>query len=136
MLSPSWVTVRLFLHVLAATVWVGGQFVLGALVRPLRALSPDAPRVAARHFNRIAWPAFGVLLATGVWNVASVHVGDTSTAYQVTLFVKVLVVALSGVGAFAHTHADGRRAALALGGALAGLGALGAVFLGVLLHAG
>ena len=135
MLSPSWVTVRLFLHVIAATVWVGGQVVLGALVRPLRALSPDGPRVAARHFNRIAWPAFFVLVVTGVWNVVSVHVGDTTTAYQVTLFVKVLVVALSGIGAFLHTQADGRRLALALGGALAGVGALGALFLGVLLHA-
>jgi putative copper export protein len=50
-------TVRLFLHVLAATVWVGGQLTLAGLVPGLRALSPDAPRVVARRFNQIAWPA-------------------------------------------------------------------------------
>ena len=42
-------TVRLFLHVLAATVWVGGQLTLAGLVPGLRTLSPDAPRVVARR---------------------------------------------------------------------------------------
>jgi len=31
-----WETIRLFLHVLAATVWVGGQITLAALVPALR----------------------------------------------------------------------------------------------------
>jgi uncharacterized membrane protein len=31
MLSVNWDTIRLFLHVLAATVWVGGQITLAAL---------------------------------------------------------------------------------------------------------
>ena len=31
MLAVSWDTVRLFLHVLAATVWVGGQITLAVL---------------------------------------------------------------------------------------------------------
>ena len=60
---------RVFLHVLAATVWVGGQLVLAGLVPALRRLGPDAPRVVAGQFNRIAWPAFAVLVATGIWNV-------------------------------------------------------------------
>src|SRR4051812_48787197 len=38
-------TVRLFLHVLAATVWVGGQLVLAALVPALRATGSDIPKV-------------------------------------------------------------------------------------------
>ncbi len=134
MLSPSLATVRLFLHVLAACVWVGGQFVLGALVPTLRAVSPDGPRLAARRFNQIAWPAFAVLVVTGIWNLVSVNLTDTSTAYQVTVFLKIFIVALSGVGAFWHTNANGRRLALALGGALAGLGGLVALFLGILLH--
>ncbi len=36
MLSVNWDTIRLFLHVLAATIWVGGQITLAALVPVLR----------------------------------------------------------------------------------------------------
>src|SRR3954466_7807883 len=64
-------SVRLFLHVLAATIWVGGQITLGALVPVLRRAGADIPRIAARQFGRLAWTAFAVLLATGFWNLAS-----------------------------------------------------------------
>ena len=90
---------RLFLHVLAATVWVGGQLTLAGLVPGLRALSPEAPRIVARRFNQIAWPAFGVLIVTGVWNVTAVA-GPFRGAYGVTLGIKIGVVALSGISAF------------------------------------
>ena len=103
MLPVSSTTIRLFLHVLAATVWVGGQLTLAGLVPGLRALSPDAPRVAARLFNRIAWPAFGVLVLTGIWNVVAVD-PDWNSTYGHTLVAKIVVVALSGVAAFAHAH--------------------------------
>ena len=72
MLPVSWTTIRLFLHVTAATIWVGGQFTLAGLVPALRGISDDAPRTVARRFNRIAWPAFGVLVLTGIWNVIAV----------------------------------------------------------------
>lgn len=125
--------VRLFLHVAAATIWVGGQFTLAGLVPVLRPLGADATRAAARRFNVIAWPAFAVLLATGLWNLSAVHVGDASHEYLVTLFVKLAAVAVSGVGA--AVHIVGRsKAALAIGGAMSSVGAIAALFLGVLLH--
>ena len=34
---------RLFLHVFAASIWVGGQIVMGALVPTARTLGEDAP---------------------------------------------------------------------------------------------
>ena len=131
MIDFSWDTVRLFLHVLAATIWVGGQLTLAALVPALRAASPDAPRAAARAFNRVAWWAFGVLILTGVWNIAAQpdHVSD---GYQATLGIKLLVVAASGLTAYLHTQASTPRAR-ALYGGLTGLTALAALFLGVLL---
>ena len=132
MLSINEATIRLFLHVLAATVWVGGQITLAGLVPALRTVGDDAPRIVARAFNRIAWPAFGVLIITGVWNLTAVHVGDTSIEYQITLFVKLVVVALSGISAAAHIGARSRQA-LAFWGAVTGLSAIAAVFLGVLL---
>lgn len=128
-------TVRLFLHVLAATIWVGGQLTLAGLLPGLRALGPDAPRTIARRFNRIAWPAYGVLLATGVWNLFESSFGDRDTAWQVTLFVKLVVVALSGVSAATHAM-SASRTVLAIGGAVAGLSSLAALFLGVQLAFG
>lgn len=128
-------TVRLFLHVLAATVWVGGQLTLAGLVPGLRALDPDAPRAAARRFNRIAWPAFSVLIVTGVWNVFESSVGNRGTDWQVTLLVKLVVVALSGVSAAAHA-ATASRLVLAVGGAVAGVSSVAALFLGMQLALG
>lgn len=123
-------TVRVFLHVLAATVWVGGQVTLAALVPALRPAGSDVTRAAARAFNRIAWPAFGVLLVTGVWNVLAAD--DTSSAFDATLGVKYVLVGLSGLTAFLHARATDRRQ-LAIFGALTGLTALGALFVGVML---
>jgi putative copper export protein len=125
--------IRLFLHVLAATVWVGGQVTLGALVPVLRGAGADVPRLAARAFGRIAWVAFGVLVATGIWNVAAA--GDTNAnGYQVTLGLKLGVVALSGLAAYTHQRAKS-RVVLAVGGAAAALFSVLAVFLGVVLVA-
>ena len=128
-------TVRLFLHVLAATVWVGGQLTLAGLVTTVRDIDVTAPRVVARRFNLIAWPAFAVLLATGVWNLLEIDIGDRSTEYQVTLFVKLMLVALSGVAAFLHTMAR-TRVGLAVWGALSGLSSVSALFFGVWLTRG
>ena len=132
MLHPTLDTLRLFLHVLAATVWVGGQLTLAGLVPGLRDLSADAPRAVARRFARIAWPAYVVLVITGVWNILAVK-PTWSTSYGVTLFVKLLVVALAGVSAAAHTLSRS-RVGLAVWGALGAFSSIGALFLGVLLH--
>jgi putative copper export protein len=129
-LAVSWDTVRLFLHVLAATVWVGGQLTLAALVPVLRRQGPDAPRVAARRFNLVAWPAYAILVITGAWNIAAA--GPMSASYRATLIVKLIVVAASGITAFLHTRSKS-TVGLAVWGALTGLTALGALFLGVLL---
>lgn len=132
MLSVSWTTIRLFLHVLAATVWVGGQLTLAGLVPTLRALSPDAPRLAARKFNVIAWSAFAVLVVTGIWNLLAVDVGDQTTAWHASLGLKLVLVAASGVAAAFHAGARS-KVVLAVGGAVGLLAALGAVFVGLQL---
>jgi putative copper export protein len=131
MLPVTLSSVRLFVHVLAATIWVGGQLTLAGLVPGLRALSPDAPRAVAARFNRIAWPAFGVLVVTGIWNITAVD-PTWDSAYGRTLMLKVGVVVASGASAYVHARARSRRA-LAVFGAASGLAALGALFLGIQL---
>ena len=131
MLPVGWTTIRLFLHVLAATVWVGGQLTLAGLVPGLRSLSSDAPRIVARRFNAMAWAAFALLVATGIWNILAIR-PDWSSSYGTTLIVKLVVVAVSGIAAALHARARS-SAGLAAFGALSGLSALGALFFGVLL---
>jgi len=133
MLAVSWDTVRLFLHVLAATIWVGGQLVLAALVPVLRRFGSDALTATARRFNQVAWTAFGVLIVTGIWNVTAVSPQVSHTAsYRTTLIVKLVVVVLSGVTAALHIRSRTARGRAVMG-ALTGVTALGALFLGVLL---
>ena len=133
MVSPSLDTFRLFLHVLAASVWVGGQIVLAGLVPSLRATHPESTKVAARAFNRVAWPAFAVLVVTGIWNVMEVEMTSRDTDYQVTAMVHITLAALTGISAAIHS-AGRSKLALAVGGAVGGLTALGALFVGVLLR--
>jgi putative copper export protein len=123
-------TVRLFLHVLAATVWVGGQITLAALVPVLRASGREASRAAANAFARVAWPAFGVLVLTGIWNMAAA--GDEGADYRHTLTLKLVLVVISGVTALVHARASSRPM-MAVFGALTGLSALATLFVGIVL---
>jgi len=127
---------RLFLHVLAATVWVGGQITVAGLVPVLRRLGADVPRTVARQFNPIAWSAFGVLIVTGLWSISADHnqVSHDSN-FRNTLILKLVVVALSGLAAYLHIKAKS-KAGNASWGAATALFALGALFLGLVLSNG
>jgi len=125
-------TIRIFLHILGASVWVGGQIVLAGLVPTLKELGDDAPKKAARAFNRIAWPFFLLAVVTGLWNMAEVDIVDRSSSYQAGVLLKLAIVAISGVSAYLHTTAT-KRSALALWGAVGGVSALTALFLGAML---
>jgi putative copper export protein len=140
-------TVRVFLHVLGATVWVGGQVVLAGIVPVVRRDDAALVRVVARRFQQIAWPAFALLVATGVWNVLDRSVGDQTTEWQATLAAKLVWVALSGIAAAFHALVTGpsvaaatdererrrRRALSGISAALALVFALLATFTGVQL---
>jgi putative copper export protein len=111
---------------------VGGQLVLAGLVPGARRLDPSLPRALARRFAAISWPAFAVLVVTGIWNIAAVH-ATFSGAYGRTLMVKIGVVAISGLTALLHSRSRS-KSGLAAFGALAGLSAIGALLLGIQLH--
>ncbi len=131
-LASTSTAIRLSLHVLAAAVWVGGQFVMAGLVPTLRSLGDDAPRRAAQRFGRLSWPAFWLLVITGFWNYAAVHGAQTTSSWSTAFALKMGAVVLSGVGAWLHTRATTPRSR----GMWAGIGALASVLaliLGVLL---
>lgn len=123
-------TVRLSLHVLAATIWVGGQLTVAALVPTLKAAGVDVPKAAARRFSQVAWPAFLVLVATGIWNITAAD--HQSSTYKSVVMVKVTVVILSGLTAYLHQRATTRKG-LAVFGALTALTALAALVIGIVL---
>ena len=121
-MSTALPTLVLSLHVLAATVWVGGQLVLAAFVPIVRSRAPDVLPALARRYARLAWPAFALLLLTGVYNLSRVDdPGGASGA-------KLVLVGVSGAGAFMHQRA--RRPLIK--GPAAGLGLLAAVAAAVL----
>ena len=132
MLAPTLITIRLTLHVLAATVWVGGQIVMTGLVGPARGLGPDAPKALARAFARLAWPAYAVLVVTGIWNISAVGYGSMDTAWKAVLMAKIAVVVLAGLGVLLHQRATTKRG-LALWGSVGGLASVAALVMGILL---
>ena len=131
MLAPSIETIRLFIHVLTASVWVGGQIVLAGIVPGLRKLGPEATKAAANGFARVAWPAFVIAFATGIWNLLAVE-ASSSTAYNATLGIKVLLVTAAGGAAFQHSRTSS-TAMKAITGATGAVASVIVLFLGVLL---
>jgi putative copper export protein len=129
--TSGWELIRLFLHITAATIWVGGQLVLAALVPSLRGISPQAPAIAARAFARVAWPAYAVLIVTGAWNAWAVR-DELHGSYAALFAGKLVVVALSGLAAWLHERAATPAARGGFGAATAAF-ALLAVLLGVQL---
>jgi uncharacterized membrane protein len=130
-LSPALDGIRISLHVLAATIWVGGQFTMAGLVPAARGLGEGAPKALARAFGRIQWPAYAVLVVTGFWNVSAVQHGQPH-AWQAVMGVKIAVVALAGLSAYLHTRSTTTRG-LALWGATAAVSSIAALVMGVFL---
>ena len=133
-------TLRIFLHVISASIWVGGQLTLAAMVPTLRGLGGEAPRRVAQAFARISWPAYAVAVVTGLWNVVLIPLDELAHPW---IELKVLAVAVSGGGAALHQVAGNQgagnqvagknRALVAAGGATALVGGVAAMYLGVLV---
>jgi hypothetical protein len=95
-------------------------------------VAPAATVPVARTFAWVSWPAFVLLILTGLW---SYPFGiEMDKAFQSTMGVKLTLVILSGVGVLAHTVAK-RAVFKSIWGAVGLLCALGAVLLGVVIGA-
>jgi putative copper export protein len=141
-LAPSSQIVVLWIHIIAACVWIGGQITLGMLVPVLR-VDRDLVTAAARRFGWLGWTAFAVLIITGLINMHEIGVSLTNLSANPTsrtLSLKLAFVIISGLAAAIHSFlprfmADGapRRALTGIVGALALLAALAAAFYGVVI---
>lgn len=132
----------LWVHVLSACIWIGGQIIVAAVIPMARRIPGLAPALG-RRFQTVAWPAFGLLVITGIINVGDSGIGWsglTTTDTGRTLLVKLILVAGSGAAAAVHAFLQARRAPSAalsamLGSASAGLAIFAALF-GVVLAGG
>lgn len=127
---------RSFLHILSVTVWVGGQIVVAGLIPLLRRADRNAGPIAdgqstlaqqaARRFGRIAWPFFALAIITGLWSIGELEWSASTGLWKTLFFVKMALVAASGVGAWLHARAQ-RAPERALFAAIASLTALAAL---------
>jgi len=131
-LAPGLDGFRLIIHVLAATIWVGGQFTVAGLLPTIRTLGDDAPNKVARALGRLLWPAYAVLLVTGFWNISAVDAKHASTAWNAVLGIKIAVVLIAGVAVYLHQRSTS-KVGLAVWGAVGALASVGALCLGVFL---
>lgn len=134
MLQLDGAAIVLWLHVLAACIWIGGQILVAVLMPALRGVEGLAA-AAGRRFQLVAWPAFATLVITGALNArnAGITWSDlVTTPTGRTLLVKLGFVSVSGAAAALHAfllaprrRRDATRPALSA--ALGGISVLGAV---------
>jgi uncharacterized membrane protein len=67
-----------WVHLLAAIVWVGGMFFLPLVLVPVlrrrdRSLRAELLDLVGRRFRTVGWIAIGTLLVSGVWNLRNRH---------------------------------------------------------------
>jgi putative copper export protein len=136
MISPTIDSLRIYLHILAVTVWVGGQFVLAGIVPSLRREATNALPVVAKGFAKVAWPAMILIVFTGAWGLGTIDVTQQSSSYMVTFSLKMLMVGIAIIATVIHS-AGTSKLAKALGGAVGLLASLLAAYAGILLaHVG
>lgn len=113
------------LHVLAAFVWVGGVFFIGAVAMPVTSsmgrAGREALRATARRFRPIGWAALAVLVSTGCvflyrWGATWETLADLSffaAPHARLLGYKLVFVGIMLVISFVHDFIIGPRASRA-----------------------
>ena len=101
-----------WVHLLAASIWVGGSIFLGIVLVPvLKTHTKTLEEMVAlmvkigRRFNKITIPAFAALIASGIYN-SRAFFGEPGavldTTYGVILLIKVILVIVTIVAYIVH----------------------------------
>ena len=126
-------TIRIFIHVLAVTVWVGGQIVMMAILPVLKEAGVDGlPAKVAQGFANVAFPALAVAIFSGIWNIISIDMANATMVWNIIFGIKFLLVILSGFGAVKHKNATDPKQK-GLFGAIGFGAAILAMFLGYVI---
>jgi putative copper export protein len=92
----------MWVHLVGASIWVGGSIFLGIVLVPvLKSHTKSLEEMVAlmvkigRRFNRISVPAFGALIASGLYN-SRAFIAEPSavfdTTYGIILLTKIILV--------------------------------------------
>ncbi len=104
-------------HLLSATIWVGGTIVLVFVGVPaIRQLEGEARATAMRALGRrwrpLGWSSMGVAILSGLWLTnrhGGFHSEALSSDFDRTLIVKSVLVSFLVVGALIHDYVLGPR---------------------------
>ena len=111
MLRVSQAEFVLWLHVIAASIWIGGQVTVAAVIPTLRQ-HPALVRTVGQKYQMVAWPAYLVLVVTGIVNVGNAGLQWSQLLESTvgrTLVVKLGFVGLSGMAAAVHAFLQAPR---------------------------
>ena len=101
-----------WVHLICASLWIGGSLFLGLVIAPLlkSVYSDINERVGimiriGRRFNRIAIPAFGILIITGIYSSRGIIFDLNSllyTNYGLLLLIKIILVMITIIVYYIH----------------------------------
>ncbi|AFU57701.1 MAG: CopD family protein [Nitrososphaera sp.] len=103
-----------WVHLICSSIWVGGSIFIGVVLVPvLKSNTKTLEELVAlmvkvgRRFNKITVPAFGILIATGIYNSRG-FIGDPSallnTTYGTLLLIKISLVIATVVTYIVHVR--------------------------------
>jgi hypothetical protein len=78
----------------------------------------------------MSWPAYWLLIATGIWNYFAIDHQSASSSWNAAFGIKMLMVVLAGLGSYLHTKATTPRARGVYAG-VASLASVAALVLGI-----